>query len=252
MKTHNIVSLGKEPTTTLKLLTTAALSCILLAQSESSAAPKTIQPPPNNSASKQNNLLAELRKLQKLSAKNSSIEASFEQKTFNALRKKITTSVGTLQFSQPRMFRWEVTSPRAELYVTNDKWFWKYTESTKHALRMPASSNELQFLDVIFNFETLPNKFVVSKVNRIEQNEFNTRLECTGRMTCFELTPQTQERHRQITIAIDTQTGFAKLLFIEFRNGNKTEISFSQYKQYELNKRIFDFSPPPGTAIDKR
>lgn len=206
----------------------------------------------NTSGDSQPSLMSELRNLQKISTKGNLIEASFEQKTFSALRKKVSVSSGTLQFSHPRMFRWEVKSPRAELYVNNEKWFWKYIASTKHALRMPASSSELEFLDVIFNFEALPKKFKVLKVNKIQSDELKTLLECTGRHSCFELTPKTQERHKQITIAIDRKTGYAKLIFIEFRNGNKTEISFSQYRQSKLSKRDFEFSPPPGTAIDKR
>ncbi|MEY2987072.1 MAG: outer rane lipoprotein chaperone LolA [Pseudomonadota bacterium] len=230
----------------------SALISVFTTHSMSFAATSATQFKQKVSATQQSGILSELRQLQQLSTKNDAIEASFEQKTYSALRKKLSTSSGTLQFSHPRMFRWEVTSPRSELYVNNDKWFWKYIESTKHALRMPASSSELEFLDVIFNFEALPKKFNVSKARKISHSEFKTELECSGRISCFELTPQAQERHRQITIAIDTQTGYAKLVYIEFRNGNKTEISFSQYKQSELSKRDFEFSPPPGTAIDKR
>lgn len=220
--------------------------------SESLANSRVPQKTVEDVAPSQKKLLAELRDLQKKSTQGASIEATFEQRTYSALRKKITTSNGTLQFSQPRMFRWEVTSPRAELYVNNDKWFWKYVASTKHALRMPATSNELQFLDVIFNFEALPDKFIVSKIRKIPTNELNISVDCDRRYSCFELSPQSQERHRQITIAIDKESGYAKSVYIEFRNGNKTEISFSQYKQSQFSKRNFDFSPPPGTAIDKR
>jgi outer membrane lipoprotein-sorting protein len=244
---------GKRRATHLRFwFNTTALTLIFATQSGTFASPKAAQSKQIASDARQAALLSELRQLQKLSTKSLSMEANFEQKTYSALRKKISISSGTLQYSHPRMFRWEVTSPRAELYVNNEKWFWKYIASTKHALRMPASSSELEFLDVIFNFETLPKKFNIVKVSKIQHDELKTNFECSGRLTCFELKPREQERHRQITIAIDTQTGYAKLIYIEFRNGNKTEISFSQYKQSELSKRDFEFSPPPGTAIDKR
>lgn len=228
---------------------TALLFCAKPVHAKNSQAPAV---PDNPSLTGQSKLLSELSDLQKKSAARSAVEAQFQQNVYSALRKRVTTSKGTLKYSIPLFFRWEITSPRSELYVKNDKWFWKYVASAKHAMRMPATSSELDFLDVIFNFETLPEKYLVEKIDKISVAELELNMSCLEKLSCFKLTPKAQERHSNISVAIDRKTGLAKTIFIEFRNGNRTEISFSQYKKSQFGKRAFDFSPPPGTAIDKR
>jgi len=194
----------------------------------------------------------ELRTLQSKSNLNASFRVKFDQKVFSALRKKTTASTGELIFSQPRKFRWEVFSPGKELYVNNGEWFWKYIENTKHALRMPANSSDLEFLDVVFNLDRLPNKFNLEKVSTFPADENLTNTSCPKSNTCVSLEPIQKSAQKSITLAVDQSTGFVSVIRIEFRNGNRTLINFSSMKPEKIAASAFEFIPPPGTAVDKR
>jgi outer membrane lipoprotein-sorting protein len=194
----------------------------------------------------------ELRVLQSKSNLNTSFRVKFEQKVFSALRKKTTTSSGELIFSQPRKFRWEITSPGKELYVNNGEWFWKYIESTKHALRMPANASDLDFLDVVFNLDRLPNKFNLEKISSFPPDQNMSNSTCPKNHTCIALEPLQKSGQKAIALAVDQSTGFVSVIRIEFRNGNRTLINFSPLKAEKIAASLFEFTPPPGTAVDKR
>jgi outer membrane lipoprotein-sorting protein len=194
----------------------------------------------------------ELRILQSKSNLNTSFRVKFDQKVFSALRKKTTVSSGELVFSQPRKFRWEIFSPGKELYVNNGEWFWKYIENTKHALRMPANASELEFLDVVFNLDRLPNKFNLEKISAFPADENMSNTACPKNHTCVTLEPLQKSGQKSIALAVDQSTGFVSVIRIEFRNGNRTLINFSAMKPEKIAASAFEFTPPPGTAVDKR
>ena len=232
----------------IKLALTAVLLCVAVEPltphitSEAAA--------PANPSSSQ--IAEELRALQSKSNLNTSFRVKFEQKLFSALRKKTTTSSGELIFSQPRKFRWEIFSPGRELYVNNGEWFWKYIENTKHALRMPANSSDLEFLDVVFNLDKLPNKFKLEKISTFPTDENTNAAACPRNHTCVALEPLQKSGQKTIALAVDQSTGFVSVIRIEFRNGNRTLISFSSLKPEKIAAAMFEFTPPPGTAVDKR
>ncbi|MEN9529489.1 MAG: outer rane lipoprotein chaperone LolA [Pseudomonadota bacterium] len=194
----------------------------------------------------------ELRILQSKSNLNTSFRVKFDQKVFSALRKKTTVSSGELVFSQPRKFRWEIFSPGKELYVNNGEWFWKYIENTKHALRMPANASDLEFLDVVFNLDRLPNKFNLEKISAFPADENMSNTACPKNHTCVTLEPLQKSGQKSIALAVDQSTGFVSVIRIEFRNGNRTLINFSAMKPEKIAASAFEFTPPPGTAVDKR
>lgn len=197
-------------------------------------------------------LAAELKSLQEKANKHSSLRADFEQQIFSALRKKTTTSKGQLFFAQPKKFRWEIATPSKELYVNNGEWFWKYVENTKHALRMPANSGELEFLDVVFHLDKLPGKFGLKKLSTWPLEETQPEKPCPAKHVCFALEPLQKGNQKSVGIVINQTSGFVSRLRIEFKNGNKTNIVFHSFQPEKVADDVFEFSPPPGTAVDKR
>lgn len=195
---------------------------------------------------------AELKSLQLKSSGHSSFRVKFEQKVFSALRKKTTTSSGELTFSQPRKFRWEINSPAKELYVNNGEWFWKYVENTKHALRMSANASELDFLDVIFQLDKLPQKFRLEKLTSLTAENNQTQIKCSNNQTCISLEPLQAGNQKSVNLIIDKSSGFVSTIKIEFRNGNRTLINFTSLMPERFSANHFEFTPPPGTAVDKR
>lgn len=217
-----------------------------LAKANSTAAVSSVR---DNASGK---VAAELAALHAKSNIHTSFRVKFEQKVFSALRKKTTISAGELIFSKPRKFRWEISNPGKELYINNGEWFWKYVENTKHAMRLPANASDLEFLDVVFQLDKLPHKFSLEKVNSFATDESQGISNCPTNHTCVVLEPLKKSGQKNISLAIDEASGFVSIIKIEFRNGNKTNITFNSFKPGIVAASSFEFTPPPGTAVDKR
>ncbi|NBO37592.1 outer membrane lipoprotein carrier protein LolA [bacterium] len=194
----------------------------------------------------------ELKSLQVKANKHDAFRVKFDQKFFSALRNKTTNSSGELIFAQPRKFRWEVTTPNKEVYVNDGEWFWKYVENTKHAMRMPANSSDLDFLDVIFQLDRLASKFQLKKISTLPNDGSQPGPTCPQKSYCVELEPLQKGNQKNIALAVEESTGFVNLVRIEFKNGNKTLITFNSFKPGKVSAQSFEFTPPPGTAVDKR
>ena len=197
-------------------------------------------------------ITAQLQELQIKAGKVQSFKVKFEQQVFSALRKKTNRSEGELTFAKPRKFRWEILKPNKEVYVNNGEWFWKYVEKTKHAVRLPADSGELEFLDVIFQLDKLNNKFKIKTLASLTDVDNTASIKCPANHTCVDLEPLQSGSQKNINLAIDRANGFVSTVSIAFRNGNRTLIRFSSFSSGKVNSEIFEFTAPPGTAIDKR
>lgn len=197
-------------------------------------------------------LAAELKQLQAKAEKFDSFRVKFDQQVFSALRRKTTGSQGTLAYTQPRKFRWEIDTPKKEVYVNNGQWFWKYVESTKHAVRLPADSGDLEFLDVIFALDKIQNKYKLQKISKTTGVDGKTAKDCPQNHTCIGLEPLQSGQQKNIELAVDQSNGFVSMVRIDFRTGNRTLINFSGFKQGKISADTFEFSPPPGTAVDKK
>lgn len=197
-------------------------------------------------------IAGELKQLQSKISHHESFTVKFEQQVFSALRKKTSKSSGELVFAQPRKFRWEISTPNKELYINNGEWFWKYVENTKHAVRMPAQSGDLEFLDVIFALDKLQNKFQLQKIAQLSDTDGKPSKSCPKNHACIGLEPIEKSGQKAIELAIDQSNGFVSVVRIDFRNGNRTQINFSSFKDGKVSADVFEFTPPPGTAIDKR
>jgi outer membrane lipoprotein carrier protein len=195
---------------------------------------------------------AQLQELQLRAGKFPSFKVKFEQQVFSSLRKKTNRSEGELTFSKPRKFRWEISKPNREVYANNGEWFWKYVERTKHAVRLPANSGELDFLDVIFQLDNLKNKYKLKPIANITDVDNTTSIKCPANHVCIDLVPIQTGSQKNIHLAIDRANGFVSAVSIAFRNGNRTLIRFSSFNEEKVTAESFEFTPPAGTAIDKR
>lgn len=232
-----------------KALALAVLTTPSLLVANSNPPAPTVPRATNETAQK---IAAELRSLHAKSAAQASFRVKFEQKVFSALRKKTTTSSGELTFTQPKKFRWEISAPSKELYVNNGEWFWKYVENTKHALRMSANASDLEFLDVVFQLDKLPQKYQLEKLTSLTAEDNQTGIKCPSNHTCVSLAPLQKGGQKNIALAINNSNGFVSTVKIEFRNGNRTLINFDSFKPDKFSAEHFEFTPPPGTAVDKR
>jgi outer membrane lipoprotein-sorting protein len=208
-------------------------------------------------------VIAELEKIQKLTEKRTDFSVKFKQEVFSSLMNKVTPSKGTLDFVPPRMFRWEVERPkRREVYVNNEKDFWKYTEATRHAQRLPADAGELEFLDIILKPGTLAKRYQVNPWILESKPEKETTPATSAVMSdippapspgtlLVKLVPREKTNQDRMYLVIQKQRGVIEELRVVYQNGNRTRVVFEDFAKGSVDKARFEFVPPPGTAIDK-
>lgn len=197
----------------------------------------------------------ELHKIQKISSQRKSFVVSFEQVTFSALRNRNKTQKGTLKYLAPKSFRWEITTPSLELYVSNGKDFWKYNELAKHAQKLPVNSGDLNFLEVIFNPETWPKNYVISAwtLKKEEKNndaDWENPPAVTDKNIALVLLPKEKSKLKSIRLVLDTDKVFISQIRLYYDNENKSKIDFSNFMEKQNNAADFNFTPPAGIAVD--
>jgi outer membrane lipoprotein-sorting protein len=197
----------------------------------------------------------------KAASKQSSFSVSFKQEVFSILRDKITASNGILTIKKPASFRFEITSPRQEIYVSNAKSFWKYIPELKHAQHLRANSNELGFVNLLTNFSHIKKYYEVSEWTSEEakklKQDINTAIVKSDTpppqnddYVLLKLVPKGDKQQKVLYAVIQVKTGFIQELRIVQLNGNRTRLVFSQYSPKLVSDEIFEFTPPQGIAVD--
>ena len=186
--------------------------------------------------------LAKLKSAQEMASKRKAMSVDFDQSFYSAASKVTRKSKGNLDYLAPNSFRWEVASPRKEVYVNSPKEFWSYQEATRHAQKLAPGSFDMDFVDLALHFLSLEKKYKVSGSKEIEvgPNEF-----------CVELIPLTDGPQKKILLALSEKTASVTQMNIFYVNGNTTKINFKNPSFLPKPESRFDFVPPKGTAIDK-
>lgn len=205
----------------------------------------------------------EVERVQREAGKRQSFTVNFEQEFFSSLRKRTRRSSGVLSFLAPRNFRWEILKPTKELYVNNGKEFWKYTQATRHAQKLPASSVELDFVDLVLRLDSLSKRYDVAAWERNDNGapakkalgELPAELSDNppppaDGMLLLALTPKVESSQEKIFLRVESKKAEVRELRIHYRNGNRTRIVFEALKESGVDAALFHFVPPPGTAID--
>lgn len=206
-------------------------------------------------------LLARLEALQRKAGKREHFVVAFDQEFWSALRKRIRKSKGTLEFNAPRDFRWEITSPDKEIYVNKDgKEFWKYTEATRHAQKLPPGSVELDFVDLVLKLSSLASRYDVAPWKAGPANSASGANADPARsdhppatadgMLLLELTPKQEGGQEAVFLRVVESKAEVRELRIHYRNGNRTRIVFAPLEDKRPEPSRFTFTPPPGTAVD--
>jgi outer membrane lipoprotein-sorting protein len=197
----------------------------------------------------------EISSIQSKSASLKEFKSEFMQETYSARTKQTKSSEGVLQFKSPKSFRWETVKPKKELYVSNGQDLWKYVESRKHAQQIPSDKAQLDFLNVLFNLATLQEKYQVESWESGDALE--PGLPDGGKETgiFLKLKPKGSHPGTQGQLAVFLQIsrsmGNVSEMRIHFDNGNKTKLSFSEFKVQSQSADSFEFKVPKGVVVDK-
>lgn len=228
-----------------EILANTALLCFFVLCFPFSALSKENKPGPSTAS--------RLEKFQ-ASAKKP-FKVGLKQEFYSALRKKSEASVGELEFAPPKSFRWSMKTPKtvgnaiqfkSEIYVSNGKEFWKYNESAKHAVKYSSNIKELDFLDVILNPAQLAKTYNVEEWKNGTEPPPDV---CKDRL-CVALESKETLGKRKLFLILNEKSGWVEELRIVYQDGNRAVLRFEDHKIGEIAKGRFDFTPPPGTAVD--
>ncbi len=194
-------------------------------------------------------------------SKQSNFSVRFNQDVFSVLRDKISTSNGLLTIKRPSSFRFEITSPRQEIYVSNGNSFWKYVPELKHAQHLPANSNTLGFVNILTNLSNIKKYYQVSEWTNDEAKKLKQDINTTAVKSDtpppqnddyvhLKLVPKGDKHQKVLYAVIQVKTGFIQELRIVQLNGNRTRLVLSQYSPKPVSDEFFEFTPPQGIAVD--
>lgn len=172
--------------------------------------------------------------LGKILADVKSMKANFAQTTQGA---KTTSFSGSMAMVRPNQFRWNITTPSAQLIVVNGNTLWVYDKDLAQATRQSAGNHigETPALLLSGNPESIANNFNVSQPNASKNY--------------FVLTPKNANANFK-SLSISFNQGRPVMMVLNDNLGQTTSIRFSNV---QLNGKIgaseFNFTPPAGVDV---
>lgn len=167
------------------------------------------------------------------------LDGSFTQQVYDAGNRLKETSMGQVQLSVPRLFRWEYVKPYPQLIVADGNKVWIYDPDLEQVtVRAQGAEEQNSPLAALFEPATLDQRFVVKETGQSDGLDW------------LSLTPKNDED----ASFRSARLGFAgaKLMRMEVDDavGQSTRIEFSQWQR---NPRFaadtFKYTPPEGVDV---
>lgn len=195
-------------------------------------------------------------------SKQAIFSVHFKQEVFSFLRNKTTNSSGILSIKKPSSFRFEIKSPRQEIYVSNGKSFWKYIPELKHAQHLRSNTTELDFVNLLTNLSQIKKYYDVSEWTNEETKKLKQDINTdvvkpdtpppqNDDYVLLKLLPKGDKQQKVLYAVIQVKSGLMQELRIIQLNGNHTRLLFSEYSPKPVSNEVFEFTPPQGIVVDK-
>lgn len=199
----------------------------------------------------------ELTEVQDLAAKRKDFRVKFTQESFSALRKSVSKKPGELFFSPPNSFRYEISDKKKqEVYVSNGKVFWIYSELTRHAQKLPPEKTGTDFIDLIVKMKSIESRYTVEPWEGAQSAQDvmsdDPPARTLGKLLVKLIPKDAKSQQEKIFMKLDTKSGNLEELRIVYKRGNRWRISFDNYVNEKNDAKVFQFTPPPGTAVDSQ
>ncbi len=229
------------------------------------AGPTTAKDAPQPGVAESQDVANQLGALQRSKDPKTSYQSDFQTRFYAARTQKIRQSKGSVVYRPPSQFRWEIASPEVELYVSSGKVLWKHSPKTKHASRMAASDAGLDFLQALTDPAALVQRYSVERWNKSSEAvgsaksalDFDTlptptpKGSASSGVLFVKLVPKAAGTPEDYLYLIaDQSSGQVDEIRIAFRNGNRNIITFAKWSASDAGPKVFEFTPPAGTAVD--
>lgn len=169
-----------------------------------------------------------------------SMQANFNQTTFDNHGKTIQQSTGKMALSRPGKFRWDVSRPIPQLIIANGSRLWIYDKDLEQVTIRPLSSSAGETPALLLSHEN----------NSIE-NDFKvtSRPPKSDNLTWFVLTPKSADNN-----FAQVEMGFVKEEIRQMRLqdhlGHTTLVKFTQAKvNQSVPAGLFVFHVPKNTDV---
>jgi outer membrane lipoprotein carrier protein len=152
---------------------------------------------------------------------------------------------GTLWLKKPGKMRWEYTSPREKLFISDGKVAWFYVPGESRVQKAPVSK-----IDDLRS----PLRFLLGKTKLAKElNGLSIAPDVTpsspGNVVLRGVPRQMQDRISQVLLEITPDHRIARLS-IDEADGSVTEFQFrDQHENVNVSEQRFRFSPPPGVEV---
>jgi outer membrane lipoprotein carrier protein len=188
-----------------------------------------------------------LASLEERYRKAGTLQATFLERYYESGR-EIRTESGIAYFLRPGKMRWEYEQPEKSVFLVDGKYVWFYAPADHTATRMPARKSEDWRTPIAFLTTGMKLSRICSKVGLAQEAKpagaGNLVYRCVLRAGPGE-SPTTQD----VLLEATPQNELARIVVTE-EAGLQIEFAFKNWEwNPALAKTLFEFEPPPGTAI---
>lgn len=178
-----------------------------------------------------------LNELKQYLAPVNTFQANFVQTTKNDKGQKIQTSHGSLQMKRPTFFRWEITTPFPQLYITNGSKLWVYDKALQQVT--------IQAVDK--QFDIIPAAILNGKTDELARLY---SVDVTGsKSRTFILTPKEKSSIFKVLRLIFSGKKLSGMFMSDYL-GTQTHIEFLKIKENAaIADKIFSFIPPKNVDV---
>lgn len=171
-----------------------------------------------------------------------SMTAQFQQVVANAKGKTTQRSSGQMALQRPGKFRWEVTSPNAQLLIADGHYIWIYDKDLQQASRRNLDTSNANSPASLLSgsVQDIENRFDVATVDNAK-----------GAGQWFQLTPKNKG---DLFKSIQLHFNNGKLVDMRLQDnlGSHTDFHFQNVViNPNLSPSLFKFTKPKGVEIIK-
>ncbi|OAN18814.1 outer membrane lipoprotein carrier protein LolA [Photobacterium jeanii] len=175
---------------------------------------------------------------QELSArldKVNAFSANFAQKVVSPEGELLVEGEGDMAIKRPNLFRWNTETPDENLLVSDGKTLWYYNPFIEQvtAMWLKDATEQTPFVLLTRNSQTDWANYDVAQT-----------------VDTFTLTPKAANSTMGKFVITVAKSGVVRNFSVIEQDGQKSQFTFSQFKNTEPKAAQFTFAPPQGVELD--
>lgn len=180
--------------------------------------------------------------------KAATLQAAFLERYFENGR-EVRVESGTAYFLRPGKMRWEYEQPEKSVFLVDGKYVWFYAPADHTATRMPARKSEDWRTPIAFLTTGMKLSRICSEVGLAQDAKAAGAGDLVYRCGLRAPPGEAPARRQEVLLEATPQNELARIV-VPQEAGLQIEFAFKNWEwNPALPKTLFEFEPPPGTAI---